>query len=109
MLLDAYQAARAKTSVLMNGLLVPINRCPDNLSRFCRPVLFHNTDPYLDLSIMGSSFLVRHKGRNLVLCSRHQLGSGSDARAPDDIVIAITEPDGTGIALTSNEATQVRA
>lgn len=97
--------ATMKLSVPMNGVLVPFKRCIDNLQRFCRPVMFHNDDPVFDLSCSGSSLLFRHRGRNLVLCTRHQLVS--QGRDPKDIVLILDEPDGRKVALTPNEANRV--
>lgn len=94
-----------KLSVPMNGIFVPFKRCIDNLQRFCRPVMFHNDDPVFDLSCSGSSLLFRHGGRNLMLCTHHQLVN--QGRDPKDIVLILDESDGRKVALTPNEANRV--
>lgn len=96
--------AKMKISVPMNGVLVPFNRCIDNLQRFCRPLMFHNDDPTFDLSVSGSSLLFRYRGRNLVLCTQHQLTN--QGREGDDIVLILDDPDGRKVALTPNEVTR---
>lgn len=97
--------AAMKLSVPINGLFVPFKRCVDNLQRFCRPVMFHNDDPTFDLSYSGSSFLFRYRGRNLMLCTRHQLGKGAAARDPQDIMLIIEEA-GRKVGLGPNEVTR---
>jgi len=93
--------ATMKLSVPMNGVHVPFRRCIENLQRFCRPVMFHNDDPVFDLSCSGSSLLFRHRGRNLMLCTRHQLVNLG--RSPQDVVLILDDPDGRKVALTPNE------
>jgi len=97
--------AMMKVSVPMNGVHVPFNRCLDNLSRFCRPLMFHNDDAVFDLSYSGSSFLFRHCERNLMLCTRHQLVNQS--RAAQDVVLILDDLNEGKVALTPNEVTQV--
>jgi hypothetical protein len=93
-----------KLSVPTNGVHVPFKQCIDNLQRFCRPVMFHNDDPVFDLSCSGSSLLFRQGGRNLMLCTHHQLVNLG--RDPQDVVLILDEPDGRKIALTPNEITR---
>lgn len=100
----SFLTAAMKTSVWMNGVLVPFNRSVTNLQRFCRPVMFHNDDPVFDLSCSGSSLLFRHAGRNLMLSTRHQLMN--QGRDPRDVVLIVDEPDGQKVALTPNEASR---
>jgi hypothetical protein len=97
--------ATMKLSVPMNGVIVPFNRCLDNLSRFCRPILFHNDDPVFDLSCSGSSLLFRHSGRNFMLCTRHQLVN--QGRDPKDVVLIVDEENGRKVALSPNEASRI--
>ena len=85
----SFLTAKLKTSVLMNGVLVPFNRSLDNLQRFCRPVFMRNDDPMFDISVHGSSFLMRHRGRNLMVCSRHQLENAD--RQPDELMVIVGE------------------
>ncbi len=94
-----------KLSVPMNGLLVPFKHVVNNLQRFCRPLMFHNDYPVFDLSCSGSCLLFRHAGRNLMLCTRHQIVN--PGRDPAEIVLIVDEVDGRKTALTPNEATRV--
>ena len=87
----SFLTAKMKTSILMNGVLVPFNRSIDNLQRFCRPVFMKNVNPTWDVSIHGSSFLISHRGRNMMVCSRHQLAN--TGRAPDELMIIIGDGD----------------
>jgi hypothetical protein len=100
----SFLRAAVKLSVWMNGLLVPFNRTLVNLQRFCRPVMFHNDDPIFDLSSSGSSLLFRHTGRNLMVCTRHQLVN--QGRDPADVLLIIDEPDGSKVALTPDQASR---
>jgi hypothetical protein len=103
--IPSFLTAAMKLAVPMNGVLVPFNRSVENLQRFCRPVMFHNEDPIFDLSYSGSSLLFRHAGRNLMLCTRHQLMN--QGRNSNDVVLIVDEPDGRKVALTPNEASRV--
>lgn len=94
-----------KLRVRVNDIYVPFKSCVDNLQRFCRPVFFHNDNPIFELSCSGSSLLFRYRGRNLMLCTRHQLVN--QGRDPDDIVLIFEENDGRKVALAPNEATRV--
>jgi hypothetical protein len=107
MLLDAFEAARIKTSVMVNGLAIPFDKVTKSLIRFCRPLLIRNDHDTCDLGVMGSSFLVTVRGHNLLLCSRHQLGVGKHLRKPDDIVIVVKDRDDKDVALTCNEAVHI--
>jgi len=93
MTIPSFLTAILKTSVPMNGLYLPFDRCIANLQRFCRPVLFHNDDPTYEVSARGSSLLLRHQGRAFVLFSAHQLGIGAQRRRPDEAMLILT--DGT--------------
>lgn len=95
--------AIATLSVHMNGLLIPATEAVRSVARFCRPLLFYNTNNPLELSLQGSGFMCRLKGKNLFLASRHQLGSGDAARKPDEAVVLIPSTGGH-LALTAAEA-----
>ncbi len=107
MLLSSFELAKIKTSVAMGRLFVPLNLSANALARFCRPVLLYNEGSNFDLTLRGSSFLFRHKGRNYLICTSHQLGKGADVRLPSEMVIAVAEPDDKMVALTANGATRV--
>ena len=85
-----------------------MNQCPNNFARFCRPVLLYNHDVQCDLTLRGSSLLFRHKSRYFVICTSHQFGVGSEARAPEDMVIAIMNENNDVIGLTGSEVTRIR-
>lgn len=99
-----FLSAKMQLSVAMNGLLIPFNRSLVNLQRFCRPTAIHNDDPIYDLSFAGSCFLFRYCGRNLLLCSRHQLAN--TGRSPEEMVV-ILESDEGRIALSPSEVVQI--
>ena len=96
--------AKAQMSVTMNGLLVGLDRCAENLQRFCRPVAFYNDGYAHELSLAGSSFLFRHRGRHLLLCCRHQMTNHE--RQPNELVIIVETGKGGHVALTPNEVSQ---
>ena len=102
MLLSSFELAKVKTSIAMGKLYVPMNLAANVLAKFCRPVLFYNEGSDFDLTLRGSSFLFRHRGRNFLVCTSHQLGNGKDVRSPSEMVIAVAEPDDKMIALTAN-------
>lgn len=89
--IPSFLTARMKTSVKMNGVLVPFSKSLDNVQRFCRPVAAHNAGSDYDVSLYGSGFLFHVAGRNLMVCSRHQVvNSGRD---PGDLMIILGEGD----------------
>ncbi len=102
--MDPFTYAHAKLSVPMNGLFVPLNRVADSLLRFCRPLSFYNNGTVLDLSFSGSTFLFRHRGRNFLLCCRHQLTNAD--RKPEEIVIILDEAGKRVVGLTPDEVAQ---
>lgn len=105
MALPNFITAAMKLSVPVNGVLIPFKNCVDSLYRFCRPLLFHNEDPTFDLSYSGSSLLLRTGGRNVMLCTRHQITNTQ--REPSDVVMVVIDPDGAKVALTPNEVSRV--
>ncbi len=88
-----------KTSVEMNGVYVRINNVPDNIVRFCKPLFFYNPGSEFELSIVGTCFLARYRQKLVLVTTRHQLGKGNAARAPDEACILVEE-DGKRHALT---------
>lgn len=89
--IPSFLTARMKTSVKMNGVFVPFSKSLDNVQRFCRPLAAHNAGNDYDVSLYGSGFLFRVAGRNLMVCSRHQVvNSGRD---PGDLMIILGEGD----------------
>lgn len=99
--------AALKTSVTLNGLEIPFPRVVQSLARFCRPLAFHNEGEDYELSMVGSAFAVRVLGRNFLVSSQHQLGSGAAQRAVDDVVMIINTDRGH-LAVTGNEAIRMR-
>ncbi len=90
--------AGLKVSVELNGLFMPFARALKSLERFCRPLLVHNNDSTFEASVLGSSFLIRYRERNLMLFAKHQLGQ--PPRSPSDAMLAIfggkSKPSGLG-------------
>lgn len=85
MLLEAKQQA----SVQINGLWVPIDSAKFSLERFSRPLWFHNTGTAFEVSVSGTCALMRRRGENFLIATRHQLGKGNDARPETEACIAL--------------------
>jgi hypothetical protein len=81
--------ARAKASVLINGLLVAIDDAKFSLDRFSRPLVLHNADSAYSVSVSGSCMLARYRGENLLISTRHQLGQGEERRAETEACVAL--------------------
>ncbi|MFZ5794670.1 MAG: hypothetical protein ACOY4B_09425 [Pseudomonadota bacterium] len=88
----------------MNGLFLPVPTVIESLQRFCRPLAFHNDGHDYDISFSGSCLLVRHRGRNLLLCSRHQLTNAN--RTSDQIMIIVDDGQGRRVGINPNEVSQ---
>ena len=100
--------ASMKTTVMLNGLMIPFNQAVHSLSRFCRPLAFHNDSPDFELSMVGSAIGLRVLGMNVLISSRHQLGKGHATRDPGEVVVVIDD-QGRSLAVTGDEAIRVRA
>jgi len=96
-------SALVKTSVKINGLVIPGRQIAKNLQRFCRPVCFYNEGTNYELSWAGSSFLFKHRSHNLAAFTRHQLGT----RPPNECCIIIDRSEGGRVAVTPSEATNI--
>lgn len=97
--------ARAKLSVPVNGILVQFKSCVEALQRFCRPLVFYNEGSPFELSFSGSTLLLRVKGRNFLLSTRHQIENAG--RREDEVTILVADPKGQLSALSPNEANRV--
>src|SRR3546814_386038 len=102
--IDAITKAYANLSVPVNGLFLPVPTVIESLQRFCRPLAFHNDGHDHDISFSGSCLLVRHRGRNLLLCSRHQLTNAN--RTSDQIMIVVDDGQGRRVGINPNEVSQ---
>jgi len=102
--IDPITRAKMALSIELNGIHLPVPAIPENIQRFCRPLAFYNEGYDHELSFSGSSLLVRHHGRNLLLCSRHQLTNAG--RRPDEIVIVLDGESGRRVGLNPNEVIQ---
>lgn len=101
-----FELAKEQLMIPMQGLLVPYLQVSDNLQRFCRPVAFYNANTPLELSISGSAFLFRQRGRNLLLCCNHQLTN--HGRTAEELVVIVNNSDDTQRkGLTPHEATRI--
>ena len=107
MSIPSFIVAAMKTTVEMNGVFVRFNHCIENLQRFCRPVMFHNDDPMYEASYAGSSFLLRHRNRNVLLCTDHQLGQGDHKRQANEIMIILNDEGDKKVGLTPNGVTKI--
>ena len=98
--------ARMKLSVPINGVFVALAQVAGALRRFCTPALFHHENQNVfDLSSAGSALLFRYRGRNLALCTYHQLGKGLNAVRPEQFMIMA---DGGKTGLAPNRVSRVR-
>ncbi len=101
---DSFTRARAVLSVNVNGVLLNPSAVIDSLHRFCRPLAFHNPGHDHDLSLSGSCLMVRHRERDLLVCSRHQLiNAGREANE----IVAIVDGEGDrAIGVTPRKVSQ---
>ena len=100
--------ALMKTSVRINGVLVPGRQASVSLQRYCRPVCFFNPGSPYEISAAGSCFLFKYRSRCLAFFTKHQLGKTSEARAPGEFCIIIDDKETGGkVAITPNEATGI--
>jgi hypothetical protein len=101
-------SALIKTSVLINGLLIPGRQASTSLQRFCRPVCFVNPESHYEVSTVGSCFLFRYRSRCLAFLTRHQLVNAHDARAASEFCIIVDDEEAEGkLAVTPNEAASI--
>ncbi|MFB0872680.1 MULTISPECIES: hypothetical protein [unclassified Sphingobium] len=103
-LTDALTKAHAKLSIPVNGLYLPVPKVVESLQRFCRPLVFHNDGYDHDISFSGSCLLFRHRGHNLLLCTRHQLTNAK--RTSDQIILVVEEANGRRVGINPNEVSQ---
>jgi hypothetical protein len=97
-----------KTSVLINGVLVPGRQASTSLQRFCRPVCFFNTGSPFEISTVGSCFLFKYRSRCLAFFTKHQLVNAHDNRTAGEFCIIVDDEDTSGkVAVTPNEATSI--
>lgn len=102
---DWVTLAQAQLSLEVNGVWVMAKNVAEALQRFCRPVSFYNDDAHFDLSFAGSSLMLRDKGRNLLLCCRHQLTNAG--REPQEIVTILEDAGAKRVGLSPDEVTQI--
>jgi hypothetical protein len=81
--------AKQKTSVLINGVSVPINSANFSLQRFSRPLLFYNSGSPFEVSVAGTCALIRQEGENFLIATRHQLGNQDTQRDETEVCIAL--------------------
>jgi len=103
-IIDAITKAHAKLSVSINGLYLPVPKVIESLQRFCRPLAFHNDGYDHDISFSGSCLLFRHRGHNLLLCTRHQLANAK--RTSDQIILVVDEAHGRRVGINPNEVSR---
>jgi hypothetical protein len=93
-------SALMKTSIKINGVLIPGRKATNSLQRFCRPVCFFNEGSDYELSSAGSCLLFKYRRHCMAFFARHQLGKGDAARLAREFCIIVEGgPDGK-IALT---------
>lgn len=100
---------RAKLSVPVNGVFVPLTEAIASIRRFCAPAFFHHHElPEFQLARAGTALLLRYRGRNLALCTRHQLGGGAAQTDPERFTVTLTEAGGARLGLGPDVVTRVR-
>jgi hypothetical protein len=105
MTLPSVLTALLKTSVMVNGLLVPGRQAANSLQRFCRPVCFFNDGSVYEISWAGSCFLFKYRSHHLAFFTKHQLVNAHNARQPSEFCIIVGDRAGDGkIAITPNQA-----
>ncbi|WP_448208722.1 hypothetical protein [Azospirillum sp. sgz302134] len=92
-----------KLSIRVNGIMVPFKYAVNFLSKYCMPMVFGNDHSAYDVSPVGSSFRFRHRNRNFVVFSEHQLGKEENRRKVESAHLIISEGD-KWVGLTPNEA-----
>lgn len=75
MIKDTFTEVLARMSVDMGGLHVPAMRALDYSVKFCCPLLFQNSSNEYPVSVSGSSFLFKYRGRCFQIATQHQLES----------------------------------
>ena len=103
--IDPIIRARTLLSVEVNGLQLAPPEVPGSLQRFCRPLAFWNHGDNFELSFSGTCLLFRQAGRNLLLCTRHQLTNAG--RRPDEIVMVVDDPGDRRVGINPDEVSQV--
>ena len=105
-MLERFLAGRINGSVLVNGLLIPLNRLAQSLQRFCVPAMFYSHDQSWEMTKKGTALLLRFGGRNYALFAKHQLEESKPALAvsPKDFSILVTDPEGRRRAVTPDAA-----
>ncbi|RIV82264.1 hypothetical protein D2V07_18175 [Aurantiacibacter zhengii] len=103
--LDPITRAKLKLYVAVNNLHLTPPEVPESLKRYCRPLAFYNVGSPFELSFSGTCLLVRHRGHNLLLCTRHQLVNAK--RRPDEVVIIVEKIDGGSVGINPNQVSQV--
>src|ERR1700739_871199 len=100
--------ALMKTSIRINGLLVPGRQASVSLQRFCRPVCFFNAGSPYEVSSVGSCFLFKYRSRYLAFFTRHQLVNAHEARPGGEFCIIVDDKDTGGkVAVTPNETASI--
>lgn len=101
---DAYTRAAMKFVLELNGIYLMPPAVPASIQRFCRPLTFYNQGYDQDISFSGSCLLFRYRGRNMLLCSRHQLVNAN--RQADEIVLVVDDESGRRVGINPNEVSQ---
>jgi hypothetical protein len=98
--MDSLFNAKARLSVMINGILVPFSQAPYACSRFAQPFIFYNEGSEYSVSVAGSCGLVREAGDNYLIACRHQLGRRGSERDRTEVAVAIPNegmPGGTAL------------
>ncbi|WJY20133.1 hypothetical protein QTA57_09455 [Fontisubflavum oceani] len=88
-----------KTSAKVGDLYVPAGSLEAHLGRFASQLMVWTHDDVHKISIIGSAVGVLHQGRQLLICSRHQL---RNQRLED---VGLMLPDGSSFVTSSGSRT----
>lgn len=86
---DTFTETLAHMSADVGGLHLPALKVLDYSVKFCAPLLFQNENENYPMSIGGSCFLFRFKGRHFQIATQHQIQNLN--RNPAEVRIALPE------------------
>lgn len=86
---DTFTETLAHMSADVGGLYLPALDVLDYSVKFCAPLLFQNEDESYPMSVGGSCFLFRFRGRYVQIAAQHQIEDSN--RNPAEVRIALPE------------------
>lgn len=86
---DTFTETLAHMSADVGGLYLPALDVLDYSVKFCAPLLFQNDNENFPMSVGGSCFLFRFRGRSFQIATQHQISNTN--RNPAEVRIALPE------------------